>query len=386
MILYMKTLTRPHLQASITGYEVQQLRHGEWTAVMEAEHVIHDQLRRLKRERRHVESDLDDSSRLRKRPVLAFTRENLAAKTEYQFRVVSKNPGGQAFSPQVAVVTEDDQWARRLTAEEDQQLLELCQSCGCEEYFDQLSRALYDAETLSRLSADELREVLDRLQVLPKHREKLRAALSEPPGAPQKLHVVRCDASFDVLLCSWEPPDLSGGNYPVVEYVVQYDNRSLGPVGPDDEEIHAWVEVRCGTTRCRLDNLLASTVYAVRVAACNEPQGQGPWSQEVCVRTRDAACCDTELRDTLRTVLNTQEYADKVAAQLYYEQWTLSSLHSISSSRLEEVLKNMRVKEGAVHALLQFFCTTPRGGSSSWKELTTDSEDNGRGERARRES
>jgi hypothetical protein len=85
-------------------------------------------------------------------------------------------------------------------------------------------------------------------------------------------------------------------------------------------------------------------------------------------------------------VLNTQEYADKVAAQLYYEQWTLSSLHSISSSRLEEVLKNMRVKEGAVHALLQFFCTTPRGGSSSWKELTTDSEDNGRGERARRES
>ena len=81
-----------------------------------------------------------------------------------------------------------------------------------------------------------------------------------------------------------------------------------------------------------------------------------------------------------------KEYADKVAAQLYYEQWTLSSLHSISSSRLEEVLKNMRVKEGAVHALLQFFCTTPRGGSSSWKELTTDSEDNGRGERARRES
>ena len=54
-------------QASITGYEVQQLRHGEWTAVVEAEQLINDQLRRFKRERRHLDSDVEEPSRLRKR-------------------------------------------------------------------------------------------------------------------------------------------------------------------------------------------------------------------------------------------------------------------------------------------------------------------------------
>jgi hypothetical protein len=244
--------------------------------VVEAEQLINDQLRRFKRERRHMDSDLEEKSRLRKRPILAYTRENLAANMEYKFRVAAKNPGGQSFSPQVSVVTEDEQWARRLSAEEDQRLLDLCQLCGCEEYVERLSRALYDAETLSRLPADELREVLDKLQVLPKHREKLRAALSQPPGAPQKLQVVRSDTAFDVLLCSWEPPEMSGGGYPVVEFVIQYENRSLITASPDEEEGHEWVEVCSGTSTCKLDNLLASTEYAVRVAACNEPQGQGP--------------------------------------------------------------------------------------------------------------
>jgi len=31
------------------------------------------------------------------------------------------------------------------------------------------------------------------------------------------------------------------------------------------------------------------------------------WSQEVCVRTMDAECGDEDLRDALRTVLNTRE-------------------------------------------------------------------------------
>ena len=61
------------------------------------------------------------------------------------------------------------------------------------------------------------------------------------------------------------------------------------------------------------------------------------------MRTMDAACGDEELRHALRTVLNTKDYADKVAAQLYHEQWTLASLQSISSSRLEDVLRHMRV-------------------------------------------
>jgi hypothetical protein len=58
---------RGWLQASITGYEVQQLRHGEWTAVVEAEQLINDQLRRIKRERRHLDSDCEEPARLRKR-------------------------------------------------------------------------------------------------------------------------------------------------------------------------------------------------------------------------------------------------------------------------------------------------------------------------------
>ena len=61
------------------------------------------------------------------------------------------------------------------------------------------------------------------------------------------------------------------------------------------------------------------------------------------MRTMDAECGDEDLRDALRTVLNTREYADKVASQLYHEQWTLASLQSISPSRLEDVLRHMRV-------------------------------------------
>ena len=80
------------------------------------------------------------------------------------------------------------------------------------------------------------------------------------------------------------------------------------------------------------------------VCACVRARVRGPqWSQEVCVRTADAECGDEELQAALRTVLNTKEYADKVAAQLYHEQWTLASLQSISPSRLEDVLRHMRV-------------------------------------------
>jgi hypothetical protein len=61
------------------------------------------------------------------------------------------------------------------------------------------------------------------------------------------------------------------------------------------------------------------------------------------VRTMDAVCGDDGMRDVLREILNTKEYADKVAAQLYYEQWTISSLHSIAARRLEDVLRHMRV-------------------------------------------
>ena len=74
-----------------------------------------------------------------------------------------------------------------------------------------------------------------------------------------------------------------------------------------------------------------------RISVCSQ------WSQEVSIRTLHAECGDTELRDAFRSALNTHEYADKVAAQLYHEQWSLSSLKAISSSRLEELFRNMRV-------------------------------------------
>ena len=92
--------------------------------------------------------------------------------------------------------------------------------------------------------------------MLPKHREKLRAALSQPPGAPQKLQVVRSDTAFDVLLCSWEPPEISGGGYPVVEFVIQYENRSLITASPDEEEGHEEVLGADGEQGGRGDFLL----------------------------------------------------------------------------------------------------------------------------------
>ena len=233
-------------------------------AVVDSESAVGEQLRRMKRDRRHI-SGCEEAERVRKRPILAFTRENLVGQTEYKFRVGAKNSGGQAFSDVIVVQTEDEKWARQLTEEEEQRLRELCKSCGCEEYFDRFARSLYDAETLSRLPQDELREVMEKLQILPKHREKLRAALSFPPGAPGR--PLRSSVSYDNIVLSWDPPEPSG--YPVIEYVVQFSIKE------GESEVRDWIEVRCGITSCKVENLLASTDYFFRVAACNEPQGQG---------------------------------------------------------------------------------------------------------------
>ncbi|EKX47758.1 hypothetical protein GUITHDRAFT_151958 [Guillardia theta CCMP2712] len=55
----------------------------------------------------------------------------------------------------------------------------------------------------------------------------------------------------------------------------------------------------------------------------------------------------------MREALNTKEYADRVAAQLYHEQWTLAALQALACEKLDDILRRMRVKEGAVHAILQ---------------------------------
>jgi len=57
------------------------------------------------------------------------------------------------------------------------------------------------------------------------------------------------------------------------------------------------------------------------------------------VRTGDAECGDDELRDALRTALNTKEYADKVAAQLYHEQ-VRAATHSILSTHKKKTQKD----------------------------------------------
>eukprot|EP00960_Hanusia_phi_P046429 757823-Hanusia_phi.AAC.1 len=327
------TINWPHSQASVSGYEVQQLKGDTWVAVVDSECAVGEQLRRMKRDRRHI-SGCDEAERVRKRPILAFTRENLAGQTEYKFRVGAKNSGGQAFSDVIIVKTEDEKWAKHLTEEEEHRLRELCKSCGCEEYFDRFARSLYDAETLSRLPQDELREVMERMQILPKHREKLRAALSTPPGAPGR--PLRSSVSYDSVVLSWDPPEPLG--YPVIEYVVQFSIKE------GESETRDWQEVRCGITSCKVENLLASTDYFFRVAACNEPQGQGMWSQEALYRTSDVDCEDEQLLEFMREALNTKEYADRVAAQLYHEQWTLAALQALAVEKLEDILRRMRVR------------------------------------------
>lgn len=57
----------------------------------------------------------------------------------------------------------------------------------------------------------------------------------------------------------------------------------------------------------------------------------------------------------MRGALNTSHYADKVAAQLFEEQWNIEVLKRMSSNDLTSVLRKMHVKEGAVHAIMQAF-------------------------------
>jgi hypothetical protein len=112
-----------------------------------------------------------------------------------------------------------------------------------------------------------------------------------------------------------------------------------------------WEEVRCGTAGCRLVGLEPGTEYAVRVAAVNEPRGAGPWSEETLCRTLDVECRDEALRRLLRATLTTPDYADRVAARLYHEQWSLETLRPLAPEGLEAVLRRLGVREGAVYAI-----------------------------------
>jgi len=338
------TLNWLHYQSAITGYEVQQQQNGVWVSLMDAGQAIEQQLTRFRRKRSHVDIDTTEAERVRMRPVLTYTRQDLADKTSYSFRVAAKSQGGECFSEAVDVMTRDARTVGTLSDEEVASLRALCEECDCPEYVELLSLGLYDRETLSRLPPDELREVLEQMQVLPKHREKIRTALALPPGPPSK--PLRGAVTADSCVFSWDPPEPNG--FPVMEYVVE---MLPGGEGADSEEVR--FELRSTTSTCKVENLFAATEYSVRVAAVNEPKGQGAWSVPVVVHTTDAKCEDQPLLASMRKALNTKEYADKVASQLYHEQWTLKTLSSLAPDTLRAVLLRMRVKEGAVHSIIQ---------------------------------
>ena len=79
------------------------------------------------------------------------------------------------------------------------------------------------------------------------------------------------------------------------------------------------------------------------------------WSLEVIVRTRAVECPDAELRQRMRLALNSSSYADKVASQLHLEQWSIPLLEGTEPDELMAILRRIKVKEGAVHAILASF-------------------------------
>jgi hypothetical protein len=337
------TISWLHYQSNVTGYEVQQLRNGSWVSLTEAAQVINDQLARLRRKRKHADIETTERDCVQKRSVLSYTKAHLLEQSEYQFRVVAKSPGGESASEPLHATTIGVEAAGSLTDADRAGLHKLCEETDCLEYEERFAAALYDRETLTRLPYEDLRLVFERMQVLPRHREKLRSALASPPGAPSK--PTRVKVTADSVVLSWTPPEHDSA--PIVDYVIELRVAHSGG------EEQAALAVHSAASTCKVENLIASTEYVARVAAVNEIKGQGEWSPELTLHTSDATCQDPDLQAAMRRALNTCEYADKVASQLYHEQWTLKTLATLPAERLGAVLGRMRVKEGAVHSIIQ---------------------------------
>ena len=68
------------------------------------------------------------------------------------------------------------------------------------------------------------------------------------------------------------------------------------------------------------------------------------WSPIAKLWTSAAVCPDAKMKQCLRSALNSSSYADKVAAQLYQEQWTLELLQEMPSEELSRVLQSIKVR------------------------------------------
>mmetsp|Transcript_22259 Transcript_22259/g.51726 ORF Transcript_22259/g.51726 Transcript_22259/m.51726 type:complete len:779 (-) Transcript_22259:244-2580(-) len=339
------TLSWPHHQDHVTQYTVEMKVGDEWMQADEFDGVISGQLARLKRDRRDAELDAE-CDRQRKRAVMTLSKEGLQSSTEYMFRVAARSVGGEAFSEAVSVATLCEK-SVGLSDADMTKLQGLCEGCGCGEYSERFCRSQYDIETLSRMPPDELQKVFDRLQVLPKHRENLRMALCQSLGPPSKPRMVA--ASSDSITLEWDAPESNG--HPVTGYLVQY-----AQCGADEDETVEREEMCCSATSCKVSNLVADADHVFRICACGQPRGpEMVWSQDTVFRTLAVECPDVELRRWMREALNTPNYADKVAAQLYEEQWTVQVLKSMPANELADLLRKTRVKAGAVHAIVTAF-------------------------------
>jgi hypothetical protein len=339
------TLSWPHHQDHVTQYAVEMKVGDEWTEAVEVEGTISGQLAKLKRDRRDAELDAE-CDRQRKRAVVTLTKEGMRSNTEYLFRVAARSVGGEAYSEIVSITTLGEDGVG-LSEGEMAKLKELCESCGCEEYSARFGRSNYDVETLSHMPPDELQKVFDRLQVPPAHRESLRIALCQGLGPPSKPRMVA--ASIDSMTLEWDAPEYSGRI--VAGYIVQY-----AQFGFDEDEAEEWEEIRCSATSCKLSNLVADAEYVVRICAFGHTAGPtNAWNQDAVFRTLAIECPDVDLRRCMREALNTPDYADKVAAQLFEEQWTVPVLKAMPARELEGHLRRIRVKAGAVHAIVTAF-------------------------------
>lgn len=164
------------------------------------------------------------------------------------------------------------------------------------------------------------------------------------PRAPVDINIL-----MDNITISWDEVCDSLSRYPITGYVVR-----VTPRGIDSRKTKGGVscyEVHCTETRCSFPGLEPGKMYSFQVAAVNEPCGVGEWSPELTISTLDTACETDELFEVVSEILNTPAYSAQVCALLFQEEWTVDSLKYLKPEKLENLLRRLGIKEGAVRSL-----------------------------------